>query len=127
MPQKYTPPRKKVEYKKFQETKLILPKYPQEYKVRRMAWLMANYHRLLETDPSAITYKQYKEALEDYVQMVESLAKSGLSTREGRRNARKRVDTPELGKGISASTEDGVGAPIPFGLGAGISTPDTAA
>lgn len=104
-----------------------LPKHAGIYRLRRVYWLIQNYHRLLEHDPLAISAKAYLDLLNEYVKLLEEAQKHNWNTVEGRKRARAGVDTKNLAKGGQPKPEAGVGEALPFGLGAGVPAPDSAA
>lgn len=117
--------KKEVKYVSYKLTKLILPKNPFLYKLRRVKWLLDNYNRLLEVDPLAIDSKKYFDLLDQYTLMLEEATKKGLHTREGRRNAGKRMDSSDVDSLSDKDTAPKVGGDLPFGLGVGVSADNT--
>jgi len=124
MADKRVKPKPQVAYKEFQYLRLNLPKVPGLYKLRRVYWLLNNYHKLLEKDPTAISSKQYIELLNTYCDLIEDAKKRGWDSIEGRKNARAGVDTKKLASGSDKNDPAGMGAPLPFGVGAGIPAND---
>lgn len=124
MPKPNVKPKPKVEYVDFRYVKLQLPSNAFLYKIRRYKWLLTNYSRLLEKDPTAISFKEYSSVLEAYTKLVEQAQKKGLDTREGRyaaKTARQGVDTRTVAQDDKESDEASTFSDDEsFGLGIGV-------
>ena len=117
-------PKPKVKLQRFNSVRLAKPKNVFLYKLRRYAWLLANYNKLMEQDPLAVAPKQYFEVLDKYLALWAEAEKKGLDTNEGRRAARKRVDIQGVGTDRNKVGPPDVGGKIPFSLGTGVPTAD---
>ena len=107
-------------YTPYDKLQLHLPKSAFLYKLKRVYWLINNYHKLLDTNPAALPFKQYKEALDEYTAMVEEAQKLGLHTREGRLSVKSRVGSEKLAENGNADATPALGDSLPPGMGAGV-------
>lgn len=105
-------------YADFKEVRLLLPKNPFLYKLRRVYWLLQNYHRLLQVDPQAISTKAYTDLLDLYIKLIEESVKRGLNTRQGRIDARLRMDGGSVAKKVPVTDDETADSgEIPFSVG----------
>jgi hypothetical protein len=108
-----------VKFRTFKEVKLSIPKNPFLYKLRRIQWLLANYSKQLEKDPTSISLKEYLLVLDEYEKLTELAHKKGLDTNAGRKAAAGVVP-----KGVGTSRDEGEadssGDLESLGMGAGV-------
>lgn len=97
-----------VKYKKYEDVRIWHIKNADKYELKRLYWLLNNYHRLLETDPIAVPFKQYNECLTTFLALYKKV--NG--------DVGKRVDTGKLAQNRYKDTAADVGDPLPAGLGA---------
>lgn len=110
--------KKDPKYVEFKEVRLLLPKNPFLYKLRRVYWLLQNYHRVLQADPTAINTKAYVDLLDLYIRLNEESIKKGLNTRQGRKDARARVDTSNVAQKVPVTDDETADSgEIPFSVG----------
>ena len=102
------------------EIKLMLPKVPLKYKAKRLYWALLQYEKNMSRDITSVKMSEYTTLLDEYIAVVEQLAKQGIKYTYGKQTfdgvdegGLDQSDTVSRGtQGTSENGQAGVGTGI---------------